>query len=96
LRDQVEFHYRKARVAHKLNDFITAKRYYQQCVDLNGDEEWYYAPNACLQLGYIVWSEGNNILARNYFNKALLYNKHEYKNSIDSKAKSALAQIERK
>ncbi len=96
LRDQLEFHYRKARVAHKLHDLVAAKRYYQQCIDLNGDEEWYYAPNACLQLGYIARGEGNNTLARNYFNKALLYNKHEYKNSIDSKAKSALAQIKRK
>lgn len=95
-RDQVEFFYRQARLAHKLNDLATAKRFYQQSIDLNGDESWYYAPNACLQLGYIVWREGNNTLARNYFGKALSYNKHEYKNSIDSKAKSAIAQIKRK
>lgn len=95
-RDQVEFFYRKARLAHKLKDLSAAKSLYQRSIDLNADESWYYAPNACLQLGYILWAEGNNTLARNYFTKALSYNKHEYKNSIDSKAKSAIAQIRRK
>ena len=95
-RDQVEYFYRKARLSHKLNDTEAAKRFYQQSIDLSGDEEWYYAPNACLQLGYIVWNEGDAALAKSYFNKAMSYSKHEYKNSIDSKAKSAIAQIKRK
>jgi tetratricopeptide (TPR) repeat protein len=95
-RDQVEFFYRKARVAHKLNDLNTAKGFYLQCIDSNVDEPWYYAPNACLQLGYLFQDDGDLTSAKNYFMKALSYNKHEYKNSIDSKAKSALAQIKRK
>jgi hypothetical protein len=95
-RDQVEYAYRKARLAHKLNDLATAKIFYLQSIDLNENASWYYAPNACLQMGYIVWHEGDTASARNYFNKALSYHKHEYKNSIDSKAKSALAQIRRK
>ena len=95
-RDQVEYFYRKARLSHKLNDVDTAKSFYLRSIELSGDEEWYYAPNACLQLGYIFWSENDNTLARSYFNKAMSYNKHEYKNSIDSKAKSAIAQIKRK
>ncbi len=95
-RDQVEFHYRKARLYHKTHDLGSAKRSYQQTIDLAGTQPWYYAPNACLQLGYIYWAEGDGPLAKDYFNRALSYNKHEYKNSIDSKAKSAIAQIRRK
>ena len=95
-RDQVEYFYRKGRLSHKLNDVETAKSFYLRSIDLSGDEEWYYAPNACLQLGYIFWSENDDTMARSYFNRALSYNKHEYKNSIDSKAKSAIAQIKRK
>jgi tetratricopeptide (TPR) repeat protein len=95
-RDKVEYFYRKARLAHKLNDLDTAKSLYLRSIEVSGDEEWYYAPNACLQLGYIFWSENDNTLARSYFNKAMSYSKHEYKNSIDSKAKSAIAQIKRK
>jgi tetratricopeptide (TPR) repeat protein len=95
-RDQVEFFYRKARVAHKLNDILNAKGFYQECIDSNAEEPWYYAPNACLQLGYLFMDDGDMTTAKNYFMKALSYNKHEYKNSIDSKAKSAIAQIKRK
>jgi tetratricopeptide (TPR) repeat protein len=95
-RDQVEFHYRKARLYHKTGDLRSAKRSYQQTIDLSGNQPWYYAPNACLQLGYIYWAEGDGPLAKDYFNRALSYNKHEYKNSIDSKAKSAIAQMRRK
>ncbi len=95
-RDQVEYNYRKGRLAHKLNDLPNAKRHYLQSITINGDEPWYFAPNACLQLGYIAREEGDLTLAMNYFNKALTYNKHEYKNSIDSKAKSAITQIKRK
>jgi TolA-binding protein len=92
-RDQVEFAYRKARVAHKTNDLSTAKEYYLQTIKINGEEPWYFAPNASLQLGYIALAEKNTTQARDYFKRALGYKKHEYKNSIDSKAKSALAQL---
>jgi len=40
--------------------------------------------------------QGKTSDAKNYFEKALTYKKHEYKNSIDSKAKSALAQLKKK
>jgi TolA-binding protein len=92
-RDQVEFTYRKARLAHKTNDFAAARDLYLQAIKATGDEPWYFAPNACLQIGYISLDEKNIPQAREYFMRALSYKKHEYKNSIDSKAKSALAQL---
>jgi len=96
LRDNVEFAYRKARLAHKTNDLTAAKTAYQQTIDGSGDNNWYFAANACLQSGYIAMQENDAEAARLFFNKALAYKKHEYKNSIDSKAKSALAQLKRK
>ena len=95
-RDEVEFNYRKARLEHNLDNIDSAMIHYEKTILLNGNEPWYYAPNACLQLGYIFMHRGDNVQAKNYFNRALTYNKHEYKNSIDSKAKSALAHIKRK
>ncbi|MFZ6011298.1 MAG: hypothetical protein ACOYXT_13200 [Bacteroidota bacterium] len=95
-RDQVEFYYRKARLAHKTSQLPAAKMFYQQTIDMAGEEHWYFAPNACLQMGYILLAEKDHGNAENYFEKALRYKRHEYKNSIDSKAKSALAQMKRK
>jgi tetratricopeptide (TPR) repeat protein len=95
-RDQLEYYYRRARLSHKTHKFAAAKTDYQKVIDINGSANWYYAPNACLQMGYILVDEKNNALAEEYFEMALSYKKHEYKNSIDTKARSALAQLKRK
>ncbi|MDH4058470.1 MAG: tetratricopeptide repeat protein, partial [Cyclobacteriaceae bacterium] len=89
-KEMTEFFYRQARLYHKTNNLVEAKINYLKTIELNGEENWYYAPNSCLQMGYIYSSENNGAMAREYFQKALTYKKHEYKNSIDSKAKSAL------
>lgn len=94
-RDQVEFAYRKARIAHKTNEIATAKVLYQETMDLSGNEHWYYAPNACLQMGYIAVQENDRPRARYFFSRSLSYEQHVYKNSIDSKARSALVQLNR-
>jgi len=95
-RDKVEYTYRKARLAHKMKDIPKAKKLYQETIDRNGTEPWYFAPNSCLQLGYIALEENNKETAKIQFNSALSYKKHEYKNSIDSKAKSALSQLNKR
>ena len=92
-RHQVEYLYRKARLAHKKLDLQKAKTLYKNTITRSGEEPWYFAPNSCLQLAYIYQSEQNANEARKYFEAALKYKKHEYKNSIDSKARSGLAHL---
>ncbi|MDL5050975.1 tetratricopeptide repeat protein [Oscillatoria amoena NRMC-F 0135] len=92
-KERTEFIYRKARLYHKLNQEETCMKFYLQAISMSGDNPWYFAPNACLQLGYLFRAAGNDKQAAFYFKKALSYKKHEYKNSIDSKARSALDQI---
>lgn len=94
-KDRVEYLYRMARLAHKTDQPETIDLY-KQTVDLSAEEEWYFAPNACLQLGYLYRSLNNKDEAAGFFKKALSYKRHPYKNSIDSKALSALAQLGRK
>lgn len=94
-RDHVEYYYRKARLTHKTNKLEAAKTNYLETIKQNDTANWYYAPNACLQLGYIYRDAQNKELSRDYFEKAISYKKHEYKNSIDSKAKAALAELKR-
>ena len=92
-REQVEYYYRKARLAHKTSDFGAAKMFYKQTIDMSGESQWYFAPNSALQLGYIAQASHDYPTAKKYFEMALAYRKHEYKNSIDGKAKSALEQL---
>ena len=91
--DRVEYQCRRARLEHKTNQLQPAREFYQKTIELAGDENWYFAPNACLQIGYILLEENNRAEAKKYFQKALTYKRHQYKNSIDSKAKSALSQL---
>jgi tetratricopeptide (TPR) repeat protein len=92
-KDATEFYYRKGRLAHKTHDLSAAKLFYQQTIDMTGTQPWYFAPNAALQLGYISQAQGDLASARKYFEMALSYKRYEYKNGIDSKAKSALEQL---
>lgn len=94
-KDITEYYYRKARLADKTHQPKAAKLFYSQTIDLAGDSPWYFAANSALQLGYLARQQHDYALARQYFQKALSYKKHEYKNSIDGKAKSALDEIDR-
>lgn len=94
LRDQVEAPYRLARAYYGLGNLDSARRYYVRTIALaKGQAPYYFAPQAALQLGYLHQAAGQPQLARTYFQQALQYPKHEYKNSTDMKAKVALAEL---
>jgi uncharacterized protein HemY len=73
-----------------MGDINAAKTFYQQTIEMTGTNSWYFAPNAALQLGYIAQSEKDYANAKKFFEKAMSYKRHEYKSSIDTKAKAAL------
>ncbi|MBS1491337.1 MAG: tetratricopeptide repeat protein [Bacteroidetes bacterium] len=93
LKDQTEYFYRKARLEHKLNEVSLARANYLETIKLSADNPWYFAPNSALQLGYMYREQNDLAHAKKYFEMALGYKKHEYKNSIDSKARAALDQL---
>lgn len=93
-KERVEFTYRKARLFHKTGKLKNAIALYQETIDASAGENWYFAPNACLQVGYIYQNNNDPSRAQHYFNRVLSYKNHEYKNSLDNKAKAALASFE--
>jgi len=95
LKDKVEFTYRIARLAHKTTELETAIKKYLETIDKAKNNQWYFAPNSCLQLGYIYLKLNNMEKAKFFFKKATVYKRHEYKNSIDNKAKIALKSLQR-
>ncbi len=92
-KDRTEFYYRKGRLAQKLGETNEAKAFYLKTIEMTGENSWYFAPNSALQLGYIAQSEKDNLTAKKYFEKALTYKRHEYKTSIDTKAKAGLQSL---
>lgn len=95
-KDIVEYNYRKGRILHQMGNYSQAVIYYMKTMELSNGINYYFAPNAALQTGYIYEDQGNKELARAYFNKALSYKDYEYKNSIDNKAKASLNELKGK
>lgn len=89
-KDKTEYYYRKARLAHRTGEISVAKLFYQQSIDMTKNNPWYFGANSALQLGYIAKDQKDYTSAKKYFELALSFPKHEYKNSIDSKARTEL------
>jgi len=93
VRDQLEAPYRRARVWQGLGRLDSARLDYGRTLRLSarlGEPPYYFAPQAALQLGYLAQAAGQRAAAKSYFEQAMAYPKHEYKNSTDQKAKLAL------
>jgi Tfp pilus assembly protein PilF len=96
VRDRLEAPYRRARVWQGLVRPDSARADYLRTLRLSaalGDPPYYFAPQAALQLGYLAQAAGQRAAARQYFEQATRYAKHEYKNSTDQKAKVALREL---
>lgn len=92
--DKIEFIYRKARLYHKIGNIESAIGFYREAIAGSAGETWYFAPNSCLQLGYISDEKEDRSNAIYYFNQVLSYEGHPYKSSLDNKAKLALSAYE--
>lgn len=92
-KDQSEFAYRAGRIYQKLNQFDKAIVFFEQSIKLSDGQEWHFGASSSLQLGYIFQAKSQKNKARTYFEKAISYKRHEYKTSIDNKARAALTEM---
>ncbi|KQS34335.1 hypothetical protein ASG33_06785 [Dyadobacter sp. Leaf189] len=91
--EKAEFNYRKARILHKMEQNASAVPYYERCLLLSQSGSPGLGASAALQLGYIYLEKKEKQKAADYFKKAMSFKKHEYKNSIDNKARAALTEL---
>jgi tetratricopeptide (TPR) repeat protein len=94
-KDKIEYYYRAARLYQKSGRQKECIQYYVKVIALSSENKnnYYFAPNSALQLGYIYTQLKNYTQARSYFHQAIAYKNHEYENSIEQKAKIALNEI---
>ncbi len=89
--DKLEYTYRTGRIYDDMNHADSAVRYYQAAISLGENRTEYYASRAALQIGMIYEKQGNKPLAIQYYKKCLDMQNHDYKDSMDQKAKSGVA-----
>ncbi|MDO7849718.1 DUF3808 domain-containing protein [Hymenobacter sp. M29] len=93
-RDRIEEPYRRARAFQGLGRLDSAWFYFERTQTVAGPKApYYFAAQAALQQGYLAQEAGKKAQARFYFEKALHYPWHEYKNSTDAKATLALREL---
>jgi tetratricopeptide (TPR) repeat protein len=89
--DKLEFAYRMARIYDDLGRSDEAIRNYLVAINIGQNRKEYFAARAALQIGQIYEKKGQKALAISYYQKCLDMDDHEYKNSLDQRAKSGIA-----
>ena len=89
--EKLEFAYRMARIYDDLGREEDAIRNYQIAIRLGENRREHYAARAALQIGQIYEKRGQKALAISYYQKCLDMDDHEYKDSLDQRAKSGIA-----
>jgi tetratricopeptide (TPR) repeat protein len=89
--DKLEFAYRVARIYEDLGRPDDAIRNYLIAIRLGKNRKEYFAARAALQIGQIYEKRGQKSLAISYYQECLNMEDHEYKNSLDQRAKSGIA-----
>lgn len=89
--EKLEFVYRLGRINDDLNNDSEALKFYKQAIVLGEFRKEYYAARAALQIGNIYENQLNKSEAIKYYNICLNMNDHDYKSSLDQRAKSGIA-----
>ena len=89
--EQLEFVYRTGRLYDDLNSYDQAIQYYAQAIKLGENSSEYYAARAALQTGMIYEKKGDKKNAIHYYELCIGMDNHDYKTSLDQRAKSGIA-----
>jgi hypothetical protein len=88
--EQLEYIYRLGRIHDELNLKEEALRFYKLAFNEAGKTSCYFPARAALQMGYIYEERQQKEEALRSFNQVLRLKGHQYKNSLDQKAKAAI------
>lgn len=91
--EELEYTYRLARVYDDLDQDDKALDYYDRTIAEGKSSSKYFAARAALQAGYLFELRGQKAKAMNYFRQVLEMDDHDYKNSLDQRAKSGINRL---
>jgi hypothetical protein len=92
--EKLEFAYRAARLYDDLRTDDEAIKFYQFAISIGEKRKEYFAARAALQLGFIYERKGDKATAIKWFRKCISMKDHDYKNSLDQRAKAGIARCE--
>jgi tetratricopeptide (TPR) repeat protein len=93
LKEQAEYFFLGGKAFYRTGQHDKAITYFEKSIALSEKQVWHFGASSSLQIGYILQGKGQKLQAKNYFEKAISYKNHEFKNTIDSKARAAMTEM---
>lgn len=91
--DQLEFNYRYARIFTLNNQVSKAIPYYEATIKMGRSRQEHFAARSALELGQIYEQQGHKALAIAQYRNCLSMKNHDFKSSLDQKAKAGLDRL---
>jgi len=91
--DELEYHYRKARIYHEMLDYENAKLEYALVLKKGSGSDRYFAAKSALKLGEMAEGDRDFESAKRYYEQLLDLDFDEYRKGIRAKAKAGLQRI---
>ncbi|WP_020604137.1 tetratricopeptide repeat protein [Spirosoma spitsbergense] len=91
--ERAEYNYRMGRIYQRRENPDSAISYLARALTLSETDQLSFGATAALQLGYIYQQKNDRARAQSFFQKALTFRHHEYKNSVDNKAKAGISSL---
>lgn len=88
--EKLEFMYRVGRIYDDLDKYEEALKAYQSTINFGKNRTEYFAARAALQTGLIYEKLGNIARAISYYQQCIDMDDHDFKDSLDQKAKAGL------
>lgn len=92
--ERLEFAYRVGRIYDDIGRDEDAVKMYLSAIQLGQNSTAYYAARAALQIGWIYERQGKKDTAIKYYTQCMDMEDHDYKDSLDQKAKAGIARCE--
>jgi tetratricopeptide (TPR) repeat protein len=92
--DRLEFSYRLGRIYDALGRQDDAIRAYLVAIKMGEHRPEYFASRAAWQIGFIYECRGEKTMAIAFYQRCLDMPDHEYKNSMDQRAKAGIARCQ--
>ncbi len=94
--EKTEFSYRLGRIHDLMGETGEALRHYAIAIELGKDLKAYFAARAALQSGMIFEARKDHTQAVAFYRTCLNMKEHEFKNSLNQKAKAGLQRCQKK
>ncbi len=91
--EKTEFSYRLGRIYDLMGQDDKAIPYYLTTIKTGENQPEHFAARAALEVGAIYERQHNNTLALAFYRRCLAMHGHDYKNSLDQRAKAAINRI---